>query len=96
MAATLQSRILSNIPPYLTKDASYTQVSRLNSHYKACTYKKKKKNIKGIQLSCLPDPKDKRSPLTLNLWSFRPQVKEKHSVSTKLQSPNVAGKKLLT
>ena len=44
----------------------------------------------------LSDPKDKRLPLTVNLWSFRSQVKEKHSVGTELQSPNVAGKKLLT
>ena len=46
--------------------------ARLNSHYKACSYKKKKnKKIKAYRKSVQKEPTIKRCLLILDLKSFR-------------------------
>ena len=70
---------------------------RLSSHYKACTYKKKKhKKVKAYKKSVKKEPTVKRYLLILDLKPLRSQVKGKHSIGREFQSLAVRGKKLLT
>ena len=70
--------------------------ARLNSHYKAWSYKKKKhKNIKAYRKSVQKEPTVKRCLLILELKPRRSQVKGKQSIGRESQSLAVQGKKLL-
>ena len=61
--------------------------ARLNSHYKAWSYKKKKyKKIKAHRKSVYKEPTVKRCLLILDLKLFRSQVKGKYSIGRKFQS----------
>ena len=71
--------------------------ARLTSLYKAWDYKKKKhKKMKGYMKSPQKESTDNRCLLTLDLKSFRSQVKGKHFIGREFQSLAVQGKKLLT
>ena len=70
--------------------------TRLNSHYKACCKKKKHTKIKRNRKSLQKEPTVNRCLLTLDLKSFRLQVKGKHSIDREFQGLAVQGKKLLT
>ena len=71
--------------------------ARLNHHYEAQSYKKKKHNkIKAYRKSVYKEPTVKRFLLILDLKSFRSQAKRKHSTGREFQSLAVRGKKLLT
>ena len=71
--------------------------ARLNSHYKARSYKKKKhKKIKAYTKSLQKEPTVNMCLLILDLKSFGSQVKGKYSIGRKFQSLAVQGKKLLT
>ena len=55
--------------------------ARLNSHYEAWSYKKKKhKKIKAYRKSLSKELRVKRCLLILDLKPYRSQVKEKHSI----------------
>ena len=70
--------------------------SRLNSHYKAWSYKKKKhKKIKAYRKSLYKEPTFNRCLLILDLKPFRLSVKGKHSIGREFHSVAVRGKKLL-
>ena len=71
--------------------------TRLNSHYKAWKYKKKKhKKIKAYRKSIQKEPTVQRCLLILDLKPFRSQVKGKHSIGREFQNLSVRGKELLT
>ena len=71
--------------------------ARLNSHYEAWSYNKKKhKKIKACRKSVQKEPTVKRYLLILDLKPLRSQVKGKHSIGREFQSLAVRGKKLLT
>ena len=71
--------------------------AKLDSHYEAWSYKKKKrKKIKAYRKSVLKEPTVKRYLLILDLKPLRSYVKGKHSIGRELQSLAVQGKKLLT
>ena len=64
---------------YIYRDTLH---SRLNSHYEAWSYNRKKyKKIKSKE-----EPKGKRSLLTLDLKSPRSQAKENHSADREFQN----------
>ena len=68
--------------------------ARLNSHYEAQSYQKKKhKKIKAYRKSVQEEPTVKRCLLILNLKPFRSWVKRKHSIGRECQSLAVQGKK---
>ena len=70
--------------------------ARLNSHYKAWNYKKKKhKKIKAYSKSLQREPTVSRCLSILDLKPFRLQLKRKHSTGKKFQSLAKRGKKLL-
>ena len=70
--------------------------ARLNSHYRAWSYKKKKhKKIKAYRKSLQKEPTVNKSLLILDLKPFR-CVKGKHSIGRELQNLAVRGKELLT
>ena len=71
--------------------------ARLNSHYHAWSYKKKKhKKLKTYRKCLQKEPTVKRYLLIFYLKLLRSQVKEKHSLGREYQSLAVRGKKLLT
>ena len=71
--------------------------ARLNSHYRAWNYKKKRhKKIKAYRKSLYKEPTVNMYLLILDLKPFRLQVKGKHSIGKEFESPAVQGKKLLT
>ena len=72
--------------------------ARLNSHYEAWNYKKKKyKRLKHMEnLFRKKVQIKKRCLLILNLQPFRSKVKGKHSISREFQSLAVPAEKLLT
>ena len=71
--------------------------ARLNCHYKAWSYKKKKhKKITTYRKSLYKEPAVNRCLLFLDLKPLRLYVKGKHSTSRQFQSLAVRGKKLLT
>ena len=66
--------------------------ARLNSHYEAWSYKKKKhKKIRAHRKSVQKEPTVKRCLLILDLKPLRSQVKGKHSVGREFQSLAVRG-----
>ena len=70
---------------------------RLNSHYKAWSFKKKKdKKIKAYRKSLQKEPTVDSCLLILDLNPFKLLVKGKYSIGRKFQSLAVRGKKLLT
>ena len=73
---------------------------RLNSHYEAWSYKKKKfKKITAYRKYVQGEPAIKKCLVILDLKPFRSQVKGKHcihSIGREFQSLAVSGKKLLT
>ena len=71
--------------------------TRLNSHYEAWSYKKRRrqKNTR-YRKSIQKEPTVKRCLLILNLKPLRSQVKRKHSIGREFQSLAMRGKKLLT
>ena len=70
--------------------------ARLNSHCEAQSYKKKKHTkIKAYWKSVYKETIVKSCLLILNLNSFRPYVKGKHSIGREFQSLAVRGKKPL-
>ena len=71
--------------------------ARLNSHYEASSYKKKKrKKVKTYRKSVQKEPAVKRCLLILELKPLRSQVKGKYSIGTEFQSQAVQGKNLWT
>ena len=69
---------------------------RLNSHYEAWSYKKKKhKKVKAYRKSVWKEPTVKRCLLILDLKPLKSKVRGKHSIGKKIQSLAVRGKKLL-
>ena len=75
----------------------YLLHAKLDSHYEAWSYKKKKhKKVKANQKSAQKEPTVRRFLLILNLKPLRSQVKGKHSVGRQFQSLAVRGKKLFT
>ena len=70
--------------------------ARLNNHYKAYSYKKKKHKKIKTQRKSVQKIIVKRCLLILVLKPFRSQAKGKHSISKEFQSLAVQGKKLLT
>ena len=71
--------------------------SRLNSHYEAWSYKKKKHiKIKTYRKSVWKEPTVKRCLLILDLKPLKSLVKGKHSIGREFQNLPVRGKKLLT
>ena len=71
--------------------------ARLNSHYEAWSYKKKKnKKIKAFRKSVYKEPTVKRYLFILDLKPLVSQVKGKHSIGRKFQSLVAQGKELLT
>ena len=71
--------------------------ARLNSHYEAWSYKKKKHTkIKAYKKSVYKEPIVKRCLLILDLKPSRSLVKGKHPIGREFQSLAVRGKKLLT
>ena len=71
--------------------------ARLNSHYEARSYKKKKhKKITAYNKSVQKEPTVKRCLLILDFKPLRSQVKGNHSKGREFQSLAVRGKKLLT
>ena len=71
--------------------------ARLNNHYEAFSYKKKKhKKIKAYKKPVQKEPTVKRCLLILDLEPLRSQVKGKHSIGRDLQSLAMRGQKLLT
>ena len=70
---------------------------RLNSHYEAWSYKKKKhKKIKAYRKSAQKEPTVKRSLLILDLKPLISQVKGKHSIGREFQSLAVRERNLFT
>ena len=70
--------------------------ARLNSHYKAWSYKKKKlKKVIAYRKSFCRKPTVNKCLLFLNVMSFRLQVKGKHSIGREFQSIAMQGKKLV-
>ena len=63
--------------------------ARLNNHYEAWSYKKKKKNIKIIEENYLERTQGKKRLLTLDLKPFRSHFKEKHPTGKEFQSLGV-------
>ena len=59
---------------------------RLNSHYKAWSYKKKDKKINAYRKSLYKEPRVNRCLLILDLKPFRPQVKGKDSIGREFES----------
>ena len=89
------SRTFPNFPGYLKKNLDSLH-ARLNIHYKAWSYKKKKhKNIKAYRKSLYKEPTVNRCLSILELKLFRSQVKGKHFVGREFQGLAVRGKKLL-
>ena len=71
--------------------------ARLNSHYKAWSYKKKKhKKIKAFRKFLQKEPTICRCLIILDLKPFRLQVKGKHYIGREFQILATQGKKLLT
>ena len=69
---------------------------RLNSHYEARSYKKKKhKKVKAYRKSVWKEPTVKRFPLILELMLLKSKIKGKHSIDREFQCLAVRGKKLL-
>ena len=67
--------------------------ARLNSHYEAWSYKKKKqKMIKAYRKSVYKEPTVKRCLLILDLKPLRSLVKGKHSIGREFQRLAVRGK----
>ena len=66
---------------------------RLNSHYEAWSYKKKKfKKIKAYRKYVQREPAVKKCLVILDLKPLRSEVKGKHSLGWKFQSLTVRGK----
>ena len=71
--------------------------ARLNSHYEAWSYKKKKhKKIKAYRKSAQKEPTVKRSLFILDLKPLISQVKGKHSIGREFQSLAVRERNLFT
>ena len=71
--------------------------AKLNSHYVAWSYKKKKhKKITAYKKYVQKEPTVKRRLLILDLKPLRSQVKGKHSIGREFQSLAVRGKKRFT
>ena len=89
----LISPLVSGLFFFLNWDSLY---ARLNSHYKAWSYKKKKgKKIKAYRKSLQKEPTANRCLLILDLKPFRLQVKGKHSIGREFQILAVQRKRLL-
>ena len=70
--------------------------ARLNSQYKAWSYKKKKhKKINAYRKSIKKELSVNRCLLILNLETFKSQFIGKHSIGRECQSATKPGKKLL-
>ena len=83
--------------PFLLIGIHSTSHARLNSHYEAWSYKKKKhKKIKAYGKSVQKEPTVKRCLLILHLKPLRLLVKRKHSIGRTFYSLAVRGRKLLT
>ena len=88
------SRIMNQ--NYFFKKLVFTPC-KLNSHYKAWTYKKKEhKKIKAYRKSLYEKPTVSKCLLILHLKTLRSQVKQKYSIAREFQGLAVRGKKLLT
>ena len=71
--------------------------SKLDSHYKVWSYKKKKhKKIETYRKSLQKEHTVNRCLFILNLKPFRSSVKGKHSIGREIQDLAVERKKLLT
>ena len=70
----------------------YSLHARLNSHYEAWSYKKRKqKKIKAYRKSLYKEATVKRYLLMLDLMPLRSKVKGKYSIGREFQNVDVRG-----
>ena len=70
----------------------YSLHARLNSHYEAWSYKKRKqKKIKAYRKSLYKEATVKRYLLMLDLMPLKSKLKGKHSIGREFQNVDVQG-----